>query len=256
MMYLYRVIKPDTVYFSDNVYTVDFSLPKPVKNPDVYDDDGSGGDPGSNAESRAYADPVDLPADETVSEEDVWNRLKEMLELERQLIISQAYKEAAGIQTQAYNEGLRKATEEKTAEISQAISRVESAVADIRNLVKSRLDEYEQILVDISAEIASKVLHRKIEQDDSVLTELVRTAVSEVRNSEWISVTLSDKLKMSLQELERTIRPAVMDGKLEVVTKNVPPGTCVVETPDGIVDASIETQINNLKNLLEQIRTA
>lgn len=253
-MCLYRVIKRDAVVFSKDVYTLD--LPKAVNGPDSYAVDDPAEMTGSPVNDPDEGDTGEPSANEAFVEEEVWKRLHEMIEQERLLIINQAQKEADDIRMQAYNEGLRKATADKTAEIGRLIERIEDTVSEMRSAVEARLNEYEQMLVALSVEIASKVLQHKIEQDDSVLTELARLTVNEARNSDWISVTLSDKLKMSLQELERIIRPAIMDGRFEVITKNVPPGTCIVETPDGIVDASIETQINNLKNMIEHIQTA
>ena len=210
---------------------------------------------GSPVNDPDEGDTGEPSANEAFVEEEVWKRLHEMIEQERLLIINQARKKRtishAGLQRRPQEGNSR-----QDGGIGRLIERIEDTVSEKRSAVEARLNEYEQMLVALSVEIASKVLQHKIEQDDSVLTELVRLTVNEARNSDWISVTLSDKLKMSLQELERIISPAIMDGRFEVITKNVPPGTCIVETPDGIVDASIETQINNLKNMIEHIQTA
>ncbi|MGI6578176.1 MAG: FliH/SctL family protein [Eubacteriales bacterium] len=274
-MNLYRVIKPDAVVFSDSVYTLDLNMPQPVKDSD-YTTSSEGNAKGRSSEEMKHPYNTSSELDETsgnlsndsavtnsepqandkaVDEEAVWKRLEEMLEQERQLIISQARNEAAELRMQAYKEGLKQATIEKTAEFKELICRVEDAIAEMGNVVKAKLAEYEQMLISISVEIASKALFQKIDEDDSILTELVRSTVNEARSSEWISVTLSDKLKASLQELEGSIRPAIMDGKFEIVQKDVPLDTCIVETPDGVVDASIHTQINNLKNMLEHIQS-
>ena len=39
--------------------------------------------------------------------------------------------------------------------------------------------------------------------------------------------------------------------RTDVMGAELPPGGCRVQTPEGILDASVDTQLTNLKNLVE-----
>lgn len=42
--------------------------------------------------------------------------------------------------------------------------------------------------------------------------------------------------------------------RLDVTAAELPPGGCVVHTPEGMVDASVDTQLGNLAALFQQPR--
>ncbi|NLL33872.1 MAG: hypothetical protein GX257_00995 [Clostridiales bacterium] len=247
MMYLYRVIKSDSVVFSDVVYKVgaDKSTTKILSETaesDIREDE--------EKENTA------LTNEESVNEDEIWQRLQERLAKERQAILSNAYREAADIKNSAQQEGLKEAVAKRISEIDALIHRVDGTLRKVESKIESKLNEYEKSLTMLTADIASKVLNQKIEEDDLVLVGLVRSAIEEFKNSEWITVTLSNEMKESITEVERILKQDVEGGRLVVTTKEAPKGTCIVETPEGVVDASIQVQIENLKDMLKQIQTA
>lgn len=230
MISLLNVLKQSAVVFTDDVYQVEIREPEPVI-PEIIQ-------------------PQTLPAVNNVSidEEAVWNRLKERLEEERKAVIKAANEEAGFIRNRAYNEGYERGVQEKMGEIQSLIDRNEKLLHNISISITEKLREYEKNLTELSVDIASKVLARKLDEDNQCMNDLIRKAVDEVKNSEWISITLSDELKQVLGGLEEELRRGKFAGKLDIMFKEAPKGTCIVETPDGVIDASIHTQIENLKS--------
>jgi len=230
MISLLNVLKQSAVVFTDDVYRVEIREPEP--------------------EIPTAVQPVELPAanNTAIDEEAVWNRLKERLEEERKAVIKAANEEAGFIRNRAYNEGYERGVQEKAEEIQSLINKNEKFLHDINILITEKLQKFEKNLTELSVEIASKVLARKLDEDDQCIADLIRKAVDEVKNSEWISITLSEELKQVLGGLEEELRRGRFAGKLDIMFKEAPRGTCIVETPDGVIDASIHTQIENLKS--------
>ena len=57
------------------------------------------------------------------------------------------------------------------------------------------------------------------------------------------------RLEAGLTQKELAGRPDL--PRTDVMGAELPPGGCRVQTPEGILDASVDTQLTNLKNLVE-----
>lgn len=257
-MCLYRIIKSDSIVFSDEVYRIGLDTSKGA-------DIANGAETAIVGERSGMSEtdiepavespiPDNTQRGETIDEDEIWQRLQIMLEEERKTVLDKAHKEAADILNRAHQEGLREGTAKRITEIDALISRIDSALKKIEVEIDSRLREYGKSLTMLTADIASKVLNQKIEQDDMILVGLIKSALEEFKNSEWVTLTLSNRLKDSIKEIEELIKDDMV-GKLDIVTKEAPKGTCIIETSDGILDASVEVQLENLKEMLKQIRS-
>jgi flagellar biosynthesis/type III secretory pathway protein FliH len=228
-MSLLNILKSGRVVVADNVYTI------VNKEPDYTYQDQYGA-------AISLADSPDLIDDDAMHQ-----RLKLQLEEERDAIIKAANDEAGFIRNQAYHEGYANGIAEKAGELEKLAGQTKSVLQEMNDSLQKRLAEFEENLTVIAVDITSKILARKIDSDDMILTDLIRKTAEETKNAEWIKITLSDKLSGVLKEIEKELRDGVSSGKLDVVAKEAPNGTCIVETQDGIIDASVYTQLENLK---------
>ena len=247
-MCLYRVIKSDCVILSDVIYTVGAGADhKTIEGTTEL----AGIDTERAEENESW---ICQQKGQLIDEEAVWKRLQSMLEEERKNVLERAYKDATDVRMKAQQEGLNKGAAKRVSEIDALMCRIEDTLNGMEAEIESWLEKYEKSLTMLTADIASKVLNQKIEQDDMVIVDLIRQAIEEFRNSEWISVTLSSNMKESITEIEQMLKQDVVNGRLDVFTKDAPEGTCIIETPNGIVDASVGVQIENLKDVLKHIQ--
>ena len=112
------MIESDSVVFSDVVYKVgaDKSTTKILSETaesDIREDE--------EKENTA------LTNEESVNEDEIWQRLQERLAKERQAILSNAYREAADIKNSAQQEGLKEAVA-RISEIDALIHRVDGTL--------------------------------------------------------------------------------------------------------------------------------
>ncbi len=186
--------------------------------------------------------------------------LRRQAESERLLLETQAQcealrretaMEAVRLKQQAMEEGYGAALQEKRAEISGCIARVEALMIQLQQSLDDFLEQYRQDVGRLSLDIAGKVLDRRLEEDDFLLRDLVRRAVSAIKKADWIKVEISDQLPGLIEQLRKELDRA--DSRVDVEGRPVPRGHCVVQTPEGIVDASVATQLENLRETFHDI---
>jgi type III secretion protein L len=114
------------------------------------------------------------------------------------------------------------------------------------------LEHLETSLVRIVGEIVRKLLGEM--EHGEMVTRLVRQALRTVRGERRVTVRVSSKdeaaVRAGLAELLQR-RDAGGGDFLDVLPDpDLPPGSCVLESELGVVEASLETQLKNLENAL------
>jgi flagellar assembly protein FliH len=103
----------------------------------------------------------------------------------------------------------------------------------------------EEDMVRLAVAIARRVLHREITVDSDVLLGLVKAAFSRIDQREIVQIrtdaTLMGVLEPVIQDLDSGRRINV------VVDAALPPGSLIFETSRGQLDASVETQLDEIQ---------
>jgi flagellar biosynthesis/type III secretory pathway protein FliH len=175
------------------------------------------------------------------------------IQSEREAVLQAAAKEAGRIREEARREGFEQGSIEKKEEVEQGLRALGEAVAQLRKEHAAFLQECGQELKFLAADIAQKLVDQKIEEDDAILVGLVKQAVQSIREADWISVEISANLPQLAAALEKELGHEANGMRLEVVPRDLPDGGCWVQTSDGAVDASVATQIANLKTVFSHM---
>lgn len=166
---------------------------------------------------------------------------------EAELILAQA--RAAG-----ERDGYEAAFLQQTNDISACLSEAHRTLEEIR----VSQDEYISSCADevgkLSLEIAGEILQHDIDTDPLALYDLVERAVGSLKDARWVVLSLSKKL-VPLIELLQSELPAKCPtiGHLEIAGKDMPDGNCTIDSTDGLIDASIETQLKILERRFAQV---
>lgn len=250
-----RVYKSDTVEVSDKNFDVEASTPE-LRDYilSAYSGDGGSADGDShNSEPTLTADEVvallkkaEERGDQIIKEAQA--RANEEAEKILQAAREQAEREAQALRDrtygEAYNNGTADGIKAKTRQVEGVITKLEETVVRIEGEMSGFIAQYEGDLKWAVLEVASKVLDKIIERDDMEMLEMVKAAVDTVKSSEWIDVHLSDEAVYLIDRLEREMAPMQY---LTVVPEELPKGSCIIDVPSGRIDASIRTQLDNLK---------
>lgn len=168
----------------------------------------------------------------------------------RQEIIKHAQIQSSEICERARQQGTKAGQQEKISDIENAISELETTVSQMKLLQNERFDEFSEQLKWLACDVASRLVYKKIDEDDLYLKELVVAAIKEAKEAEWISVSLSDKLGVLTSKLRAELSDSDMDVEFENV--NVADvGDVVVNGSDRKVVASVREQLENIRKYFE-----
>ena len=181
-------------------------------------------------------------------------RLLQTARGEGERILQTAREEAQRLREEAMQQGYRQALEEKQQEISSQLAELDTLMQTLQQRQQEFFETYENGLTTLSIEIAQKVLGSLIRQQETLLLPLVEQAMSTVKNEEWITVQVSERMPVLVDYLKRDLLGGTgTEGHtVEVQAADLPEGSCLIQTPEGVVDASIHTQLENLKTMFDR----
>ena len=156
-------------------------------------------------------------------------------EAERERMLAEAEIEASGLREEAKRAAYEAVYQEKRQIIEGRLLELDRLMERLQADQSEFLRQYEEGLSALALEIAQRLLK----------------AVSTVKNAEWISVQVSDRLPGLAEELKAELAGRPGFPPVDVLAADAGPGSCVVHTPEGIVDASVPVQLENLKGLFE-----
>lgn len=261
-----KVIKPARLVASDEVYRVPDSAPPP---PPQEPEEGEEGALPQEAVPETAPEEESLEERERRWEEERKKREKFLetqarlkadeaarqillgAESERERILAEAEIEAAGLREEAKRAAYEAVYQEKKQTIEGRLSELDRLMGQLQADQGEFLRQYEEGLSGLALEIAQKLLDESILQHKELMKPLVQKAVSTVKNAEWISVQVSDRLPGLAEELKAELAGRPGFPPVDVLAADVAPGSCVVHTPEGVVDASVPVQLENLKGLFE-----
>ncbi len=172
----------------------------------------------------------------------------------RQQAVENGYKD--GFQ-QGIQEGTAKAMQESMearAELAQQLSdEVEAFLEKGNRALDKQLDDNLDDLRDLALAVAEKVICISLKSSSDVIGRMIQTAVDKRKRREWVHIyisecdakrltTLPPALTAALAELSDRVRIIPMADDEE--------GTCIIECPDEIIDASAATQVQNIREML------
>lgn len=265
MRSLLKVIKPGNAVCSDDVVLIaDMPAPPKLKPVDPPDFD--------NPEASASEQEQEAPEEETVhtveqevellsvrrareNAEEISQKILRRARQERDEMLEKAREDAAFLKEQAAKEGRETAYEQMKVSIDDCLQQVSSLLDDLQLRQRQFIQKYSDGLSMLAVDIAEKVLNMRIARDDSEMIELVHQAVSSVKNADWISVEVSDKMQGLIERLETEFAQQAAGGpRVDIMAVDAPVGACVLHTPEEVIDASVPVQIENVRELFGQMK--
>ncbi len=200
--------------------------------------------------------------------------------LQAELILNQAREEAEQILAQArqraeteqeeiragardegyregYAQGIAKAMDDSVRDREATAARLEKEVRSF--LEKASLAREEMLLqtreelLELCLSIAEKVVRVSLKSSSEVIVRMIQTATERMKRQEWVHIYISGCDARQLAQISPALTTTL--GALSQHIKVVPMGddeggTCIVETPEEIVDASVSTQMSNIRDVL------
>lgn len=165
----------------------------------------------------------------------------------RDEVIKHAQMQASEIYEKARTQGNKAGREEKAQEVRDFLEEASQILSEMKELQNERFNQYDKQIKWLALEVAEKLVYKKIDEDDSYLKELIKSAIKEAKEAEWLSVEVSSRF----EELVKTLRAEYKLTDLNVdfeLSDTAKPGDVVVNGSDRQVVASIDRQLTNIRD--------
>lgn len=217
--------------------------------------------PKEHSEAVSTIDFAKVQADEILADarrqaEELLEEARKQGEEEAVKAKEEAYEEGY---RQGYGEGLRKAQVEGQSKLEEQCQQLAGEVREFLKQASAAKDEMleqtQEELRDLSIAIAEKVIHISLKSSQGVIARMIQVATEKLKRREWVHIYVGG---YSARELSQ-ITPELMTSlaSLSEHIKIIPmpedeSGTCIIEMPDEIIDASASTQLQNIRDLLSE----
>ena len=162
----------------------------------------------------------------------------------------------------AYEEGLKKAEQEAMNLVEQAKAERERILEDVIALKEELKNEYqeelknaEKELLDLSLNIAEKIINYEVEKSDNYVLGIVKDALDKVMTKKDVIVKLSTADYYTVLSNKKYLMANVKGfGEIDLVQdESMDPGSLIIDTPLGVIDGSIQVRMDNIQKVIMNI---
>ena len=193
------------------------------------------------ADARRDADKILLQAMDKADQE-----AKKVLAKAREEGYQEGY--VAGM-AQAAEES-RQFREEQAARLEEEIHRfMEHAGVALDRQMDQSVDD----LRDLAMAVAEKVICVSLKSSADVIARMIQTAIDKRKKKEWVHIYIAECDAKRLTQLPASLTSALssLSDRVRIIPMaDDESGTCIIEMPDEIIDASVSTQLSNLRTIL------
>jgi flagellar assembly protein FliH len=155
--------------------------------------------------------------------------------------------------TRGLEEGKAEAYRAEMPRILERLQKLDHVLQEFDKFRERIFAANESFLMDLIGEVVGMVVLKEIEVDRDYVKRLVVTLLHQLSTRDDLKIYLSQADFSNLEELKRSIDKEF--GKLSntsfEASDEIPVGGCKIETRFGVVDASIASQIENVKKALK-----
>ena len=179
---------------------------------------------------------------------------REQANLLRQNAFREGYEEGRQNGTKEAYEEQRRLLDEEVRDLQAKASDVIGSVS----IEKAKLlEQYIDDLKRISLAVAEKIIQTSLQSSGDIVKRMILSATDKITKKQWakiyltkcgtdISMDVDTEFLDAMSKLSDNIKSITMDNGEE--------GTCIIELPDEIIDASVSTQLENIKDILSNVR--
>lgn len=226
----------------------------------------------------------DVPPEETeeaqeTEEEEAGSNIEALAKAEKEIleearrkadrILLDAREQAEILREQGYGEGResgyadghREACEEQERILNQKLQEIEynftEVVKEISIEKDKILEQYIDDLKRISLAVAEKIIQTSLQSSGDIIKRMILAATDKIRKKQWAKIYITRcetgvSMEVDAEFLEALSR---LSDNIKLITMdNGEDGTCIIELPDEIIDASVGTQLENIKDILNNVR--
>ncbi|MFC1512310.1 FliH/SctL family protein [Candidatus Latescibacterota bacterium] len=141
------------------------------------------------------------------------------------------------------------------ARFSSRVSVIESLLAEAKNLQMNWTGNLERKVIDLSVAIAETLISRSLETDPAIVEDIVREALAHLINTEKLVLKVSPgdyEIIQARYDYWFGKAGSIKEFRIEE-DKQLGPGSCLIETDGGVIDATINSRLDVIAEKLVRI---
>lgn len=189
-------------------------------------------------------------------------KILESAKVEAEHLKNSAYEEGKRL---GYEEGYENGTkqayldheEELKKEIEDWTTELQTITEDVRHAKDHCMEQYIDDIKAVTISVAEKIIQTSLKSSGEIIKRMIISATDKLKKTEWVKIYIArydyekllevDSLLASeLSYLSDNIKLIVMDKEEQ--------GTCIVELPGEIIDISVPTQLENIKDIINNAK--
>lgn len=176
---------------------------------------------------------------------------------EAESIVLNAKSQVSSIMNKARNEGYENGYKEGYEAGQKELQRANLEAKEIlRQMLEEKynlLSGLEPKIAELCLSIASKIIYRQIQLDNSNFLSIISNALKKAQGSERAKILVGDSQYDNLIESKSYLLSTIKTLKsLEIVKDKLLSDTdCIIETECGLIDVGVETQIDSIKKIFD-----
>ena len=167
-------------------------------------------------------------------------------------LISRAREEAQSIKEASQKEGYQEGLNQAKADIEELRDTLTAFIGAKQEV----FDTVAPYVMEMSLDIAKKIIKKEIQQDPSIILDNIQQLLKTLSKEEAKITLKVNPIQVSLvkSEVPEMLTNVGLEAKLMVVPDDsIMEGGCLVETTNGVIDATIETQLSVISEALKEV---
>ena len=166
--------------------------------------------------------------------------------------VQKAQEEYRDAEKAGYEAGYREGKAQAERENAEMIEELTNLLQSIDSQKAEMINQYDNQLKDLALHIAKKIVEETLTKDDAAFLRLFEKAVEGFHGQKWVKLIVSDyDVQFATTNVQQLLSLVKGAEHIDIaVQKGAPKGTCIVETPQGTADASVNTQFQKLEKVL------
>lgn len=205
-----------------------------------------------------YPDTVGIFEDALAQAEELLAKAKESAEEIRKAAREEGYDEGY---KKGYEDGHQKAYTDHKIKLDYEMERFETefteAIEGVTETKEQVLDKYLDDLKRVSLAIAEKVIQTSLKSSSEVVKRMILAATSKLKKTQWAKIYITKNSLGSLVQADAELLRELthLSDNIKIIAmESEEEGTCIIELPEEVIDASVSTQLENIRDILNNAR--
>jgi len=167
-------------------------------------------------------------------------------------LISRAKDEANSIKEAAIKEGYEAGLHNAKADVDE----VKDAIKEFIGAKQEVFDYIAPYIMNISLDIAKKIIKKEVKEDPMLILDNIAEVLKKLSKEETKITLKVNPMQVSLvrTEIPEIVSNTGLDAKIMIIPdESIMEGGCMVTTTNGVIDATIETQLSVISEALKEL---